>query len=113
MYIRLDTAAVCLTKDQTLALTDAQGALISCQRGAVWITQDNDQRDIVLTSGESFRFDREGEAIVSALEHSAVEVLPASQPRPVGAVVRHRIERAYATAAIAPKWGAAAAAMPQ
>ena len=59
MNIRLDTAAVCLTKDQALALTDAQGSLISCQRGAVWITQDNDRRDIVLMPGESFTFDRE------------------------------------------------------
>ncbi len=105
MNIRLDTAAVCLVKDQALALTDARGSLISCQRGAVWITQDNDRRDIVLTSGESFTLDREGEAIVSALDDSSVEVLPAPLPRLAGTVVRPRTERAYPSWADAPTWG--------
>ena len=79
MNIQLNTTPVCLVKDQTLSLTDATGSLISCHRGALWITQDSDLRDIVLTTGESFTLDREGPAIVSALLDSSVEMLPSPQ----------------------------------
>lgn len=48
--------------------------------GSVWVTQEGDQRDVVLRAGESFHFDRTGTAIVEALHTSAVLLLftPAS-----------------------------------
>lgn len=104
MNIRLNTTPVCLVKNQTLSMTDAKGSLINCHRGALWITQDNDRRDIVLTPGESFTFDRDGQAIVTALDDSSVEVLPASLPRPAGNVFGHWTERAYPARATAPTW---------
>ncbi len=48
---------------------------ISCIDGCIWITQDGDPRDIVLGTGESFRFDRPGVALVHAFVSSVI-VLP-------------------------------------
>ncbi len=104
MNIRLNTTPVCLVKNQTLSVTDAKGSLINCHRGALWITQDNDRRDIVLMSGESFTFDRDGQAIVSAMDDSSVELLPPSHPRLADTVVGHRAGRAYTSRAAALGW---------
>jgi hypothetical protein len=80
MNVRLNTPPVCLAKSQAVTLTDARGAEIKCRSGALWITQDHDQRDIVLQAGESFTLDRGDPAIVWALAASSVEVLPARRP---------------------------------
>ena len=80
MNIRLNTSPVCLAKSQAVTLTDAKGSLIRCLSGGLWITQDRDQRDIVLQAGESFTIDRGGPAIVWALAASSVEVVARRQP---------------------------------
>jgi hypothetical protein len=77
MNVRLNTPPVCLAKSQAVTLTDAVGSEITCLGGALWITQDEDPRDIVLQSGESFTLDRKGPAIVWALAASSVEMVPA------------------------------------
>ena len=43
---------------------------IECLGGTLWITQDGDRRDIVLQAGDSFTFDRPGDALISALDDS-------------------------------------------
>jgi hypothetical protein len=43
---------------------DARGWTVRALTGMVWITQDWDSRDIVLTPGESFIFDRNGTALL-------------------------------------------------
>ena len=64
---------------------------IALVEGSVWITQQNDPRDIALDAGESFIFDRPGLAIVQALLTSKLQLFepePAarSQKRPDVAV---------------------------
>jgi hypothetical protein len=81
MNIRLNTSPVCLAKSQAVTLTDARGWEIKCLGGGLWITQDRDQRDIVLEAGESFTIDRGGPAIVWALAASSVEMNPAVKVR--------------------------------
>ena len=51
-----------------LTLRDAEGCAIRCCAGTVWITQENDARDIYLSAGESFTFDRPGLAVIIAAE---------------------------------------------
>lgn len=77
MNIRLNTTPVCLAKRQGVTLTKARGSEVRCLRGDLWITQDGDQRDIVLRAGESFTLDRRGPAMVWALSDASVELLPA------------------------------------
>lgn len=67
-------ASLSLAKDDNLTLSDVRGASIRCRDGGLWITQDRDVRDIVLTPGETFVFDRDGPALVSALIGSSLEL---------------------------------------
>ncbi|GEM_PF-524590 len=102
MNIHLNTTPVCLAKSQALTLTNAKGALISCLRGGLWVTQDDDPRDIVLAPGESFTLDRNGPAIVWALAASSVEMVPARQSHRLGTSVRRWVEQAHAAMASLP-----------
>jgi len=52
----------------SLQVRDAAGCTVSCCAGTVWITQENDIRDVFLAAGESFTFDRKGLAVIRAEE---------------------------------------------
>ena len=53
---------------------DAAGMRISCCEGSVWITLDNDPRDIVLEAGQSFSIQAHRRAIVYAMEAARIRV---------------------------------------
>ncbi|QCI66999.1 DUF2917 domain-containing protein [Phreatobacter stygius] len=66
---------VCLSNDALIHLErgglvrlgDSAGATVACLEGAVWITQDNDRRDIVLTGGDSYVVESSGLTVVCAI----------------------------------------------
>lgn len=65
-----------------IRLDGAMGTAILCHAGAVWVTLEDDSRDILIEAGESFVIDRGGLSLVCAIAGPAeVEV------RPVGAQV--------------------------
>lgn len=66
---------VTLAERGVLRFEGAAGRHIGVVRGIVWVTQHGDARDHVLRAGESFRFDREGLALVVALSGAAGIVL--------------------------------------
>src|SRR5215831_20334970 len=77
-----------LNTGQLLDIHDGEGFTVECLDGAVWITQSNDPRDIVLKSGQSFVLDKPGLALVCAAADPAtvavavsVELLPRARPR--------------------------------
>jgi len=81
MRICTDASRLALTAGQTSTLLDAQGTLIECLSGSLWITQEKDGgRDIVLKAGQSFRLDRNGKAVLHAFRQSLVLVV---ESRPV------------------------------
>lgn len=49
-----------------LDISDGQGLAVECIEGAVWITQSNDPRDIVINAGQTFLLDKQGLALVAA-----------------------------------------------
>lgn len=53
---------------RSLKLRDGAGCAIMCCAGTLWITQEGDARDIFLTAGDSFTFDRPGVAVISVEE---------------------------------------------
>jgi uncharacterized protein YjiS (DUF1127 family) len=66
---------VTLAEREVLRFESASGRHVGVVRGNVWVTQHGDVRDHVLRAGESFRFDRDGLALVVALGGAAGVVL--------------------------------------
>ena len=71
MRIELQSGAVQLGPDQTLKLRDGAGATVCAVQGTVWITEENQARDIVLKPGTCYRLRERGLALVNSLGGSA------------------------------------------
>jgi Protein of unknown function (DUF2917) len=61
---------VFLRQRESLLLQDKEGSILSVESGCLWVTQEHDSRDIVLSPGMSFEIDRAGLTIVAAEEDS-------------------------------------------
>ncbi|MCC6194616.1 MAG: DUF2917 domain-containing protein [Burkholderiales bacterium] len=55
-----------LRKRQSLQLQDVEGATLRVNRGCVWITQEDDTRDVVLRAGDTWTVERDGLTIIEA-----------------------------------------------
>jgi hypothetical protein len=76
----------------SLPLDDAEGTVISVESGCLWVTMENDPRDIVLVPGMRFEIDRSGRTIVAAEEDSRFGLLaPADGPERVGAWMARKL----------------------
>jgi hypothetical protein len=71
MDLSQTAASIAVHSGQPLRLENGYGRRISVLEGHLWVTQDGDPRDIVLSAGEDFRFDRRAAAVVSALDGDA------------------------------------------
>ena len=71
MRIELQSGAVQLGPDQTLKLRDGVGATVCAVAGTVWITEENQPRDIVLKPGACYRLRERGIALVNSLGGNA------------------------------------------
>jgi len=74
MKIELDADGLDMQAHQVLRFDDAEDTCVLCLRGQVWITQENELRDIVLEPGDGFTLDRGGLALASALRASSVRL---------------------------------------
>jgi hypothetical protein len=71
MRIEFGAGAVKLGPNQTLKVVDGVGSTVCAVEGSVWITEENQTRDIVLERGACYRLRHRGLAIVNALGGSA------------------------------------------
>jgi hypothetical protein len=62
---------------------------IHCESGELWITQDGDHRDIIVSAGNSWRIDIDGPLVVSALK-PAVATLAHTLPDRAASVPRRQ-----------------------
>lgn len=69
-----NTNRIILERGQTLRIRDGKGARLICSRGMLWITQDGDQRDILVGAGASFLIERSGVTVVNGIESSRLIV---------------------------------------
>jgi hypothetical protein len=108
----LHQALTDLTAGSTLRLRDGQGRAVVVFEGQVWITQDNDMRDIVLAGGESFSLDRPGLTVVQAFRDTKLAVLEAEPfVERVSSYDLHRLARRERSAAMARAWHQGVAAL--
>ncbi len=64
-------------------IQNGKGITVKSLEGTVWVTLENDTRDIVLGPGETFTIDRQGLTLVAALGDATVSFCapPASRMR--------------------------------
>lgn len=67
MRIELETNSLNLFHGQTLRLPDGAGGTICCRAGTVWVTEENQPRDVLLKPGACHRLSQRGVALVQAL----------------------------------------------
>jgi hypothetical protein len=71
MRLELLKGAVQLGPNQTLRVVDGAGSTVCAVEGSVWITEENQARDIVLEQGACYRLRHRGLAIVNSLGGNA------------------------------------------
>ena len=84
MNIVMNRSTLVLDSMQRLALRDAAGTLAEVKAGSVWITLENDRRDVFLRRGDRWTIDRDGLTLLQAEEATTVVL---REPRP-GAAAR-------------------------
>lgn len=67
MHIELRSGAVRLAPNQTLKLVDGAGKTLCAVEGALWITEENQPRDIVLQEGGCYQVKHAGVTVVNSL----------------------------------------------
>ena len=82
-----------LSAGELVRLDGARGTTLRVTRGRLWITLENDPRDIVLAAGDSYTIDRGGLTLIEAQDVSAV------------CVMAHYVEEIHHPATAAPRRG--------
>jgi hypothetical protein len=75
MQIELRSGAVRLGPNQTLKVLNGAGSTLCAVEGSLWITEENQVRDIVLEAGGCYQLQHPGVALVNSLAgEAAVEM---------------------------------------
>ena len=61
-----------LPKGKYLRLRGGAGSTVTARAGSVWITEQDNPRDVVLRPGQSFTLGRRGLALVEAFSDAAI-----------------------------------------
>lgn len=93
MNIALNGSPLVLHRLQRLGLVDAAGTVAKVVSGRLWITLENDRRDIFLAAGDSWTIDRDGLTLVQAEERATLVLTDARKRR---AAWRSRIAKSIA-----------------
>ena len=83
MWIDTNSARLLLKPQHALRLQHAEGTRLRAVQGTVWITIDNDRRDILLNPGESFVVDSSQALVALPLGPQATLDLCAARSQPL------------------------------
>lgn len=86
---RIVVEGVFLEHGAVLRITNGRGLLVTAHVGTLWITEQGDRRDVIVTGSRSYRIESDGLAIVNALEGASVTI-----SAPLGIAARWAIEGA-------------------
>ena len=95
MQIEINRSTLSLARDGLVAIRDGQGTRVVCHAGSLWITQECDVKDAVITAGESFTVNHPGLTLVtglSASELTIVEPRAATQSQPWQRARRNKLQ---------------------
>lgn len=54
--------------------SDGTRAVIACQSGTFWITQEDDSRDYILQAGDEFAISKKGSVVLQVLSNGVVKI---------------------------------------
>jgi len=77
-----------LLRGELLRISEGLGREIRVTAGCVWITQHRDSADYIVQAGGSFRINRPGVTLVTAMKAAAIETSMACRSRASGPVKR-------------------------
>jgi hypothetical protein len=80
MEAKLSHSLLRLAAEELLKIDAVRGHSVMVFQGKVWITQHDDLDDYIVSSGESFTFDRRGLALIEALEPTSLVMLVEPMP---------------------------------
>jgi hypothetical protein len=63
---------IALQRGQFLRVVNGAGSTVTAHGGAVWITEQDNPRDVVLRSGQNMTLRRAGVALVEAFEDASI-----------------------------------------
>jgi hypothetical protein len=61
-----------LTRGKFLRIREAAGSTVTAHAGSVWITEQDNPRDVVLRPGQSFTLGRQGLALLEAFSDASI-----------------------------------------
>jgi len=64
-----------LAAREAVTLQDVRGATLRVTRGTLWLTQENDTRDVILRVGDNWVVERDGATVLEAQDESIVYVV--------------------------------------
>jgi len=79
--------ALTLAHQAMFSVSDAAGVQILCHEGSLWVTLDDDPRDIMVDAGGSFLTTEHRRALIYAMEPSSLSLVMApavAAARPAG-----------------------------
>ncbi len=74
MTLNLDRPTFTLDTGQVVSLDDLAGTRISAILGTVWVTYEDNRKDLVLAPGESLVIAQDGRTVVQALQPALVNL---------------------------------------
>ena len=74
MMLELTSAALKLSRGQTLKMQNAVGNTICAREGTVWITEEDSRKDVVLENGACYRIGKPGLTLVQAFADASVSL---------------------------------------
>ena len=80
MNIDVSGSTLSLQRDRMITLREATGARVECLDGALWITQEGEAQDTVLSPGGTFTVGHTGLTLVLALRPSQLRVCSSRAP---------------------------------
>ena len=68
----MNNRLITLSRGDLVELPDARGTTLRIGRGSVWVTQEHDGRDVVLSAGDAWTVERDGLTLAEARGDTAL-----------------------------------------